>query len=101
MHLSGRQHIAPEMLSGNARDVDARTDVYLLGTTLHHILTGEVRHKGDSIRAVLYAAEVSEPYRYDSKIPKILADIVNQACHVNPEERIQSRRVQRAHRAVS
>ena len=71
MHLLGRQsYIAPEMLSGNPRDVDARTDVYLLGTTLHHILTGEVRHTGDSIRAVLEAAKVSAPYRYDSKHPK-------------------------------
>ena len=35
-------------------------------------------------------AKASKPYRFDSNVPKILADIVNQACHVNPEERIQS-----------
>ena len=54
MHLwDTPSYIAPEMVSGNPKDVDARTDVYLLGTTLHHILTGEVRHHGDSIKAVL------------------------------------------------
>ena len=83
-------YIAPEMLSGNPKDVDARTDVYLLGATLHHILTGAPRHQGDSIKSALGKAKASRPYAFDSNVPKILADLVNQACHVNPEDRIQS-----------
>lgn len=83
-------YMAPEMLSGTPQDVDARTDVYLLGATLHHILTGEMRHQGDSIQKVLDAVKVSEPYKYESRVPKILADIANQSCHPNPADRIQS-----------
>lgn len=83
-------YIAPEMLSGNPKEVDARTDVYLLGATLHHILTGEPRHCGDSIKAVLEAAKVSAPYTYSSRVPKILANLVNQACHPDPAQRVQS-----------
>ena len=83
-------YIATEMLSGDPKDVDSRTDVYLLGATLHHILTGESRHKGSTIAEVLEAAKESKPYAYDYQTPKLLADLVNQACHPNPDERIQS-----------
>ena len=37
-------YMAPEMLSGNPDDIDARTDVYLMGGTIHHLLIGEPRH---------------------------------------------------------
>ena len=83
-------YIAPEMLSGDPNIVDARTDVYLLGATLHHILTGTVRHTGDSIAEVLEAAKESKPHKYGPQISKLLGELVNQACHPNPEERIQS-----------
>ena len=83
-------YIATEMLSGDPDMVDERTDVYLLGATLHHILTGQVRHTGDSIAEVLEAAKASKPYTYGYKIPKLLGELVNKACHPNPDERIQS-----------
>ena len=83
-------YIATEMLSGDPQDVDQRTDVYLLGATLHHILTGESRHNGTEIGEVLEAAKLSQPYAYDYQTPKILADLANQACHPNPDERVQS-----------
>ena len=85
-------YIATEMLSGDPQDVDQRTDVYLLGATLHHILTGESRHKGATIADVLEAAKESKPYAYDYQTPKILADLVNEACHPNPDERVQVQR---------
>jgi hypothetical protein len=43
---------------------DERTDVFLLGATLHHVLTGKPRHLGESALLVLYAAVYVEPFSY-------------------------------------
>ena len=83
-------YMAPEMISGNPDDVDARTDVFLLGATLHHILTGEVRHKGETLMDVLSDISEAEPFSYGAHVPEILASIANQACHPDPNLRIQS-----------
>ena len=83
-------YMAPEMLSGNPEDVDARTDVFLLGATLHHILTGQVRNKGDTLEEVLQNISTSYSFVYDADVPEILASIANQACHPDPNLRIQS-----------
>jgi serine/threonine-protein kinase len=47
-------YMAPEMIAGLG--VDARTDVYLLGATLHEVLTGAPPHAGRSLVDVLDAA---------------------------------------------
>lgn len=83
-------YMAPEMLSGDPLDVDERTDVYLLGSTLHHILTGDVRHTAKSMDELTLQILESKPYTYNRNIPKLLERIVNQACHRDPEKRIQS-----------
>jgi tetratricopeptide (TPR) repeat protein/tRNA A-37 threonylcarbamoyl transferase component Bud32 len=36
---------APEMVSGNQRDVDVRSDVYSLGVMLYQVLTGHLPHE--------------------------------------------------------
>ena len=56
--------MAPEMVHGDARQIDARTDVYLLGATLHAAITGAPRHTGPSFYETLHAALVSEPQVY-------------------------------------
>ena len=83
-------YMAPEMLSGDSVDVDARTDVYLLGATLHHILTGEPRHLGDENSDIITSIRNSGPYEYDESLPEILVNLANQACHQDPDKRPQS-----------
>jgi serine/threonine-protein kinase len=39
-------YMAPEMIGGDPTRLDARTDVYLLGATLHEVLTRTPRHRG-------------------------------------------------------
>jgi hypothetical protein len=80
-------YMAPEMADGRA---DARTDVFLLGATLHEVLTGEPRHLGETAIDVLYAAMYVEPYAYSPAVPTELAEIVNRACARAPEQRFQS-----------
>jgi serine/threonine protein kinase len=46
-------YMAPEVAEGRAADADERTDVYLLGATLYHILTGSVPRQGRSVQEII------------------------------------------------
>ena len=78
-------YMAPEMFSGEA---DERTDVYLLGATLHQILTGQPRHRG-SLAEVLQSVARPEPFEYPDSVPADLAAICNRACAMDPMERFE------------
>ncbi|MEE2788043.1 MAG: serine/threonine-protein kinase [Myxococcota bacterium] len=80
-------YMAPEMLSGYPQDVDNRTDVFLLGATLHEILTGKPRHESRGPLGALSQATRCVPYEYDSTIPNDLATLANAACALNPSDR--------------
>jgi hypothetical protein len=77
--------MAPEMTSGGT--IDARTDVYLLGSTLHLILTGRLRHPGSTLTEALEHARLSPPHAYGPEVPAELAALVNRACDLDPEQR--------------
>jgi serine/threonine-protein kinase len=77
--------MAPEMVTGGT--IDARTDVYLLGATLHQILSGKPRHEGDGVRETLAAATRSGPIAYPSTVPAALADLANAATARDPSAR--------------
>ncbi len=81
-------YMAPEMARGTKADV--RTDVYLLGATLHHILTGQAPHDRDNVQAVLRSALASAPVEYDGNVPAELASLCNRAMHRDPASRPQS-----------
>jgi serine/threonine-protein kinase len=78
-------YMAPELANGGT--LDARTDVYLLGATLHEILTGRMRHEAGTLVEALEAARASPLYVYSAAVPAELATLANQACHVDPEQR--------------
>jgi hypothetical protein len=77
-------YLAPEMVGGT---VDAQTDVYLLGGTLHEILTGRPPHQGDTLNAVLYSAFASEPPAFDDDVPSELAALTRSALCRQPGAR--------------
>jgi serine/threonine protein kinase len=78
-------YMAPEMAAGEP--VDARTDVYLLGSTLHRILTGHSRHSGETVRDAIQSAILSKPVRYPPTIPAVLGAIANRATSRDPSLR--------------
>lgn len=81
-------YMAPEMFTGGA--IDERTDVYLLGATLHHMLTGTFRHEGDGLMAIGRSAIASAPVTYPADVPPALAAIANRATARLPADRFQS-----------
>src|SRR5690606_8458083 len=88
------QYMAPEMLDP-ARSLDERSDVFLLGATLHHLLTGRPRHDGESYGAVLFAAAASAPCQHGDEVPAELAAICQRATHADPNARHPSARALR------
>jgi serine/threonine-protein kinase len=69
------------------RNVDERTDVYLLGATLHALLTGRPRHDGKTVEDVMRAALISAPYVYEAAVPEPLAQLCNRATARLPQDR--------------
>ena len=83
-------YMAPEMLSGDPNAVDERTDIYLMGATLHEIITGSPRHFSNDFNTTLELVKKSEPHNFSDETPKLLAALVNQSCSLNPQNRPQS-----------
>ena len=78
--LGTRGYAAPEQYGGHGR-TDARTDIYCLGATLYHLVTG--KHPS------------SEPYmkpvrKINPKLSEGLEKIIQKCTRQNPEERYQS-----------
>jgi serine/threonine protein kinase len=82
-------YMAPEMLDGSA-PTGPLTDVYLLGATLHEALTGQRRHAGQDVRAVLASAAESAPVAYGESVPAELGAICNRATARAPADRFPS-----------
>lgn len=67
--------VPPEVVAGT--EAGPWTDVYLLGATLHWVLTRRARHRGDSVLEILASAESSEAWEYGSDVPRELAELAN------------------------
>jgi predicted Ser/Thr protein kinase len=83
-------YMAPELARGRGEEQGLYTDIYLLGSCLHEILTGEARHLGDTVGEVVSEALLSEPFEYGDDVPWELAEIANKATAALPEERYQT-----------
>ncbi|MEC3917975.1 serine/threonine-protein kinase [Nocardia sp. CDC160] len=84
-------YAAPEQIRGDA--LDHRADVYALGCTLYHLLTGTVPFPRESPAAVMHAqltAPPPRPSRTDPAIPGALDAVVARAMAKDPNQRYQS-----------
>lgn len=88
-------YLAPEMLAGpedadHQGGLDERTDVYLLGATLHEALVGAPRHAGKTLAKILDSALRSAPYEYPVEVTVELAQLANDATSQQKIARPQS-----------
>ncbi|MFO0597876.1 MAG: serine/threonine-protein kinase [Myxococcaceae bacterium] len=83
-------YMAPEMAGGDGTQLSERTDVYLLGAVLHHVLTGKGPHQGESLIATLTRAWEAKVPVFGASVPDELAGICRKALARNPAERFVS-----------
>ncbi|MFO0629006.1 MAG: serine/threonine-protein kinase [Polyangiales bacterium] len=80
-------YMAPEMVDGDPARVSPRTDVFLLGATLHEVLTDAPRNAGDGLATALRAARRVAPVTYPHAVPADLAALCNDATARDPDAR--------------
>jgi TonB family protein len=90
--LKGKlQYMSPEQARGTL--VDARSDIFSLGTVLFEMLTGQRLFDGDSEMSVLEAVRqvrVRSPRQVDPAVPREVDDLVMHALAGRPEDRFQT-----------
>jgi tRNA A-37 threonylcarbamoyl transferase component Bud32 len=82
-------YASPEMIARRPR-LDARTDVYLFGATLYHVLTGRAPHQGGGLQEVLEAVLMKPTPSAVDEVPGPLMTICRTAMAPNPDDRYQS-----------
>ena len=89
--LGTASYLSPEQAQGQA--VDARTDIYSLGTVLYEMLAGRPPFTGDSPMAIAYKqvnATPPPPSSINPEVPPELDAVVMRALSKNPANRYQS-----------
>ena len=86
--LGTPHYISPEQ--GRGREVDHRTDIYSLGATLYHMLTGKPPfERKDHVSVIV--AHVNDPHepacQVDPKIPRDVSDLVDRMLAKEPGQR--------------
>lgn len=89
----GTPYYMPHEQAIDARNADARSDIFALGATLYHLLTGEVPFKGDDQLQLLEMKEMGAYRPARQVVPAIPADlsrILDKMLARNPHDRYQT-----------
>jgi serine/threonine protein kinase len=90
-HAYTLSYAPPEQIKGTG--TDARSDLYSLGATLHHLLTGEMPDNARVREQVIqYGAPdlLSSVHELNPQVPEPVAEVIVRALALNPAERYQS-----------
>jgi serine/threonine protein kinase len=85
-------YMAPEQIEGQT-DIDGRADIYALGATLYHMVTGQVPFPGKNVDAVLQAhldKELTPPDHVNDTLSAELGQVVGRMMAKDRDDRYQS-----------
>ena len=88
MAIGSPRYMAPEQIT-NARDIDARADVWALGATLYHLITGRPPFAEQSLEAI-FGSILSGRLPPMTSIPPKLAQVIQRALARDPAARYAS-----------
>jgi len=84
-------YASPEQVRGDPKDI--RSDIFALGTTLYHLLTGVAPFKGKSpveILAARLTKALKGPRSFDPRISRALCQVLERMLARDPEDRYQT-----------
>ncbi len=85
-------YVAPEQ-ARHSHSADIRSDIYSLGCTLYHMISGQVPFPTPSLPEKLFAHQAMEPTRLDKLMPGLsegLAEVVVRMMRKSPDDRYAS-----------
>jgi serine/threonine protein kinase len=85
------KYMSPEQALG--QEVDARSDLFSLGSVLYRLLGGQAPYSGDSVTAVLVSVALNTPQplqELNPQVPPALAEVIERLMHKAPAQRYQS-----------
>ncbi|MEM8944461.1 MAG: WD40 repeat domain-containing serine/threonine protein kinase [Planctomycetota bacterium] len=89
------QYMSPEQAAGRVDELRGSSDVYSLGATLYHILTGRPPFEGSDVGVVLAAVQAGiypSPRSINPRVSKPLEAICSKAMELEPADRYLSAR---------
>jgi serine/threonine-protein kinase len=88
-------YLAPEQALGPQDQVGAHSDVYSLGATLYHLLTGRVPFTATTLEGLLekvVCGDCPQPRQVNPAVPAALEAVCRKAMAVTPAQRFESAR---------
>lgn len=85
-------YIAPEQIRGE-RDLDARIDIYSLGATAYHMVTGRLPFEGPNPSAIMHKhlkQELIPPDHVNTKLSAGIAEVIEMMMAKNRDDRYKS-----------
>jgi len=89
----GTPHYMPYEQAINAKHADGRSDIYALGATLYHLVTGEVPFKGANHLEVVEKkswGDFEPAGNLNPDVPSFLDEIINKMLQRDPPDRYQT-----------
>ncbi len=87
--LGTPNYMSPEQFA-DASQVDHRADIFSLGATLHHMMSGQTPFQGDSFFTILKQVNEADPEPLPDHVPLAVQQLVLRMLEKRPEQRFQT-----------